>query len=184
MPLVFQYGSNTDAERLNTPERLDAAAEDRGRAQTVGEYEIAFNVWSHGNGCAVGNLMAAPGIGRHAWGVLFEVPADRILRKDARGGKKTIEQIEGPSYEPKPIRVRNEAGEEVEATTFLVKENVRRDGLWTSGKYVGHIVAGLRAHEVPDDYIQHVIDIALETNRRALGAAYDEGIKIGSLRNC
>src|ERR1035437_9442470 len=35
---AFQYGSNTNAERLNSPQRLDRAAIDRGRAETVDEY--------------------------------------------------------------------------------------------------------------------------------------------------
>jgi hypothetical protein len=36
MPLIFQYGPNTDAGRLGD-------VEDQGRAQSVQEFEIAFN---------------------------------------------------------------------------------------------------------------------------------------------
>jgi hypothetical protein len=44
-----------------------------------------------------------------------------------------MEEIEGPRYEPKPIRVRKLAGEEVEATTFLVKaETAAADSAPTS----------------------------------------------------
>ena len=40
MPFIFQYGSNTDANRFK--ERL-GDIEDRGRAQTIDEYDIAFD---------------------------------------------------------------------------------------------------------------------------------------------
>jgi hypothetical protein len=57
MHLIFQSGSNTDAARLNSAERLDGAAEDRGLAQTVGEYDTFFDVWSQRNGCAASDLI-------------------------------------------------------------------------------------------------------------------------------
>jgi hypothetical protein len=48
MPLLFQYDSNTNRARLNDKMRLDGAAEDLGRAETVDEYDLAFDVWSGG----------------------------------------------------------------------------------------------------------------------------------------
>ncbi len=51
--------------------------------------------------------------------------------------------------------------------TFLVETDDRREGLWTSAEYVGYIVNGLRAHDVPEEYVQHVIEVAIETNQRA-----------------
>lgn len=171
MPLLFQYGSNCDTTRLNSPERLAGAAEDLGRGETIEEYDLAFDVWSGGNKCAASDLVPAPGTGRHALGVLFEVPADWIRGKKRPDGKKTMEEIEGSRYAPTPIRVRNQSGEEVEATTFLVKPDQRRDGFSTSAEYVGYIVNGLRAHDVPEEYVQHVIDIAIQTNQRAIATA-------------
>jgi hypothetical protein len=122
MPLIFQYGSNTDAERLNGPGRLNGAAQDRGLAETVDEYEIAFDIWSYSNGCAASNLIAATGTGHRAWGVLFEVPEDRIYGRRRPDGLRTMEEIEGGRYEPKPIRVRDGNGNEIPGpvTTFLV----------------------------------------------------------------
>jgi GNAT superfamily N-acetyltransferase len=182
MPLLFQYGSNCNAERLNAPERLGGAATRSTRAETVDEYDLSFEVWSQGNGCAASNLIPAHGTSRHAWGVLYDVSAERIRGRHRPDGKKTMEEIEGKLYEEKAIRIRENAGAEVEATTFTVKPDARRQGLWTSAEYVRHIIYGLRAHDVPEEYVQRVIDIATETNQRATARAGQEIRLIAELR--
>lgn len=181
MPLVFQYGSNSDADRLNAAERLQGDAMDCRRAETIEEFELAFDVFSQTNGCAASDLVAVPRTGRRAWGVLYEIPAD-LIRGKRRDDRKTLTQIEGPRYEERILRVRNSDGEEVEAITFLVKKDDRRAGLWTSADYVGHIVAGLRAHEVPEEYVQRVIDIAIRTNNDSAEKAANETRLIEQLR--
>jgi hypothetical protein len=163
--LLFQYGSNCDDQRLNSHERLDGAAKNPVLAETVDEYDLAFDVWSTTNGCAASDLIPAPGTGRRATGILYEVPTDRI-RGERLDRKKTMTMIEGPSYEEHTITVRTTNGEH-HAITFLVKEHARRPGLWTSSAYVAHIVNGLRAHQAPPAYVQHVIDAAIITNQRA-----------------
>jgi hypothetical protein len=40
MPLIFQYGSNCDATRLNSPERLRGNAIDLGLAPSVGHMKL------------------------------------------------------------------------------------------------------------------------------------------------
>ncbi|MEK7993455.1 MAG: gamma-glutamylcyclotransferase [Planctomycetota bacterium] len=181
MPLIFQYGSNCDTSRLNAPGRLAGDAEDGGPAETIEEYDIAFDVWSQGNGCAASGLGAAPGSRRRAWGVLYEIPAD-LIRGNRSDGRRTLAEIEGRYYEEQPIRVRNETGEELEVTTFVVTPGARRSGLWTSFDYVRHIVEGLRAHRVPEVYIQHVIDVAIETNCCAAQKAEEQNRLIATLR--
>jgi hypothetical protein len=153
MPLIFQYGSNCLEERLNSPERLNGGARYDGRAQTVDQYEIAFDVWSRGNGCAAADLRAVETREQRAWGVLYQVTDEGLGRLG-----------EGPRYEEKSIRVRNSLGEITDAKTFLVRASERQQGLWTSAKYVGYIVNGLRNHQVPEEYVQYVIDIAMRTN--------------------
>jgi cation transport regulator ChaC len=179
MTLLFQYGSNCNADRLNAPERLDGAAENPRLARTVDASEIAFNVWSQGNGCAASNLVPTPG--QYAWGVLYDIPTDRLKGQRA-DGKKTMAQIEGPRYEPTTIGVRTADGREVRATTFLVKKDAERDGLWTSREYVEHIVAGLRQNTAPPEYIEHVITVAVEHNQRAKERADEEATRIATLR--
>ena len=161
MPLIFQYGSNCDTERLNDPERLDGAAEDLGRAQTVGEYKIEFNKWSKKGKCAAADLVKPRKGGRRIWGVLYKV---------SRGGFKKLKDVEGPSYRARRIGVVDATGATMTATTFRVRRDKRELGRHTTVDYVRHIVKGLRAHDVEEvdpAYIQHVIDIALRTNEQA-----------------
>ena len=178
MPLIFQYGSNCDASRLNSPERLNGNARDLGLAETVGQYEIAFDVWSGGNNCAASDLRRRKN--RHAQGVLYDVPADWIFGRQTNG--RTLEQIEGARYEPKRIRIKDSAGRISSATTFLVKPSSRQKQLATSAEYVRHIVRGLRAHLAAEEYVQHVIDVAIRANRRATRADEEEVRRIESLR--
>jgi len=166
MPLVFQYGSNCTSARLNGPNRLNGGAKDLGRAQTFEDFDIAFDVESKTNGCAASNLIQAPG--RKAWGVLYELSED---------GLKKLKNIEGARYEEKPILVIDQEGKEHEARTFVVRENERRQDLATSAAYVSWILYGLRDHGVPEDWIAHVIDVALETNTR-VSASADEQIRL------
>lgn len=47
--LGFQYGSNASQARLLGPGRLNGHGTVIGRAETVGDYDIAFDVWSKGS---------------------------------------------------------------------------------------------------------------------------------------
>ena len=158
MCLIFQYGSNCLTARLNSRERLNGAAEEMGCAQTVNEYEIAFDVWSESNNCAAADLIPATGTGRFPWGVLY---------KTSERGLARLREVEGRRYEEIRIPVRTTAGQEVEATTFFVKFHERKECLWTSAEYVGYIVKGLREHGTPEQYTQQVVDVAIRTNEKA-----------------
>jgi hypothetical protein len=162
MPLIFQYGSNTDAARLNSPERLGGDAKNPRPVRTVGDFELAFDKWSDTNRCAASDLIKPETGGRRIWGVLYKV--------SKAGFKKLAEEIEGPGYGPTDIEVEEADGQVRTVKTFILREHRRRDGLWTSAKYVRHIVNGLRAHCIEDldpAYIQHVVDEAIRTNEQA-----------------
>ncbi len=159
MPLVFQYGSN--CSRLRLESRLKERVEDLGRALTVEEFEIAFNKRRQESGSAAADLVK-PRKGKRIWGVLYEV---------SKAGFKRLKVIEGPSYRPKNIVVEDSTGVVRTAKTFRVKRDARRRSLWTTAEYVSYIVNGLRAHEVPEEYVQHVLKNAIETNARAFDTA-------------
>ena len=144
-----------EADHFRRRLAAQGSAQDLGRAETTRKYSITFDVWSQGNGCAASNLVAKRSASGHAWRVLFEV---------SLAGMQRLREVEGNRYEEKAIRVVNQAGEKLEARTFLVKRKECRRGLWTGAKYVGHIVRGLRAHNLPEDYVAHVIDTAIATN--------------------
>jgi len=180
MSLVFQYGSNASKARLLGPERLNGTGTVLGRAETVEDYDIAFDVWSTTNQCAASDLVQRPG--RKAWGVLYEIPDDFIRGKRANG-QKTLAQIEGPNYKEKKIRVRRPCREPEEAITFLVRPDRRTAGCFTSAEYVSWIVRGLREQEVPEPYVRHVIDVAIETNSAAGAAGQAQSAAIEALRD-
>jgi hypothetical protein len=82
----------------------------------------------------------------------------------------------------KPIRVRDEHVALPEAITFLVKNGERSNNLATGAWYVSWIVYGLRDHGVPEEYIQHVVEVAIATNGRAtVGWAGEQSRIIGEL---
>jgi cation transport regulator ChaC len=162
---VFQYGSNATSARLNSPSRPGGSAKDLGRAQTIDDFDIAFDVYSQTNGCAASDLVSTPG--RKAWGVLYEIP-DELISGPRTDRRKTLAQIEGQRYEEKPVRVRDAQGQARDAVMFVVKEAERRQGLATSAAYVSWIVYGLRDHGVPEEYLAHVVEVAAATNRRAV----------------
>jgi hypothetical protein len=58
-----------------------------------------------------------------------------------------------------------------------VRDTERRIGLATSAAYVSWIIYGLRDHRVPEEYITHVVDVAIEANERA-GASAVEQIRL------
>jgi hypothetical protein len=52
MTLVFQYGSNCSESEMNSEARLCSDARFIDIAETVEDYELAFDVQSTGRGCA------------------------------------------------------------------------------------------------------------------------------------
>lgn len=159
MAKVFQYGSNCDRERLNSSSRLGGAACPLGKAQTVDNYEISFDVWSHTNNCAAAGLIRRGNT--PAWGALYEIPEEFIDGPRRQDGRRTLKEIEGVKYEQHRINVIAE-GQTHSAVTFLVRKSERVSGKPTASAYVSHIVKGLRENCVPEEYIDRVIEVALE----------------------
>jgi len=170
MPLIFQYGSNCTAARVNSRNRLKGHAKDLGRAKTVEDSDIAFDVYSQTNACAASDLIQTPG--RKAWGVLY-----KLSKKDL----ERLREIEGPRYEEQSISVIDKKGKKQKATTFVVKEKERRQGLATSAAYVSWIVYGLRDHGAPEDWIDHVLEVAIRTNEGAAASSAEENRLINTL---
>lgn len=163
MTYVFQYGSNLSTERLNGPTRLRGDAQVVGVARTVGNYELSFDIWSEGGGRAAADLVE--GAGRQIWGVIYEVP-DRLIRRESARPRKSLDAIEGEggNYRRVEIAVRWVDGGEVGRPVLTYLGRDRREGVRTSLEYVQHILAGLREHNIPGDYVQYVRERVLANN--------------------
>ncbi len=162
MVLVFQFGSNLSQERLNSAQRLNGTACLVDTAWTVDDYELEFTVWSKSNGCAAANL--AGGKGRKIWGVLYEIPEERVFREKKQPGNRCLDQVEGEgsNYKRQTIKVRRSSGEVVEAYTYLAL-NPRTD-IKTYAEYVSHIIKGMKEHGAPPEYIEYVRERINENN--------------------
>jgi gamma-glutamylcyclotransferase len=163
MTLIFQYGSNCSESEMNSEARLCGDAKFVGIAETVEDYELAFDVQSTGRGCAASDIVRKAG--GKVWGVLYEVPDYLIHRETAKvRNRKSFDQIEGEgtNYKRETIQVRRQNGDIANAQTYTVKNP--KPELKTNTDYVGHIVRGLRDHKVPDEYIAKVKAIAVANN--------------------
>ena len=161
MALVFQYGSNTSSLRLNSRERLCGDAASLGLAYTVGQFNLGFTVWSKTNKCAAADLVRARG--KTVWGVLYEIP-DNLLSKDTAGGRRSLEEIEGPHYRRRKIRVCRAGAPLSPLTVWTYTVIDKKKGLKTSRDYVQHILAGLQEHHAPPEYTAHVRTRILRNN--------------------
>jgi len=156
MALVFQYGSNTSSERINSNDRLQGDACPVGIAYTEDDFELEFTVCSRNNRCATANIVR--GSGRKIWGILYEIP-DCLIRRETSGSRRSLDAIEGEgqNYERTTtiaLRYANGLPVEREIITYVVRNRV--SGLRTSLEYARHIIRGLREHNVPADYIEYV----------------------------
>lgn len=164
MALVFQYGSNMSVARLNGEDRLTGDAKPICVAKTIEPFELIFSVWSKSNNCAAADLLPSK-TGRNIYGVLYEVP-DFLLSRDTakQKSRKSLDAIEGEgtNYVRATIGLIANDGEKARAITYLVKN--RQVNLKTSAAYVGHILAGLREHNMPYEYYQYVRSKIIENN--------------------
>lgn len=164
MPLVFQYGSNTNVAHLNGPTRLQGHATLLGVALTARIHELVFDIWSKGNDCAAADLTA--GVGRNIWGVLYDIPALYIERDPARK-RPSLDAIEGEgkNYSRVNIELQHCNGEPVQGPVITYLGRDRKDDIQTSSTYVGFILQGLRGHpQIPEEYVQYVRARALANN--------------------
>lgn len=162
MALVFQYGSNTSAARLNGHDRLNGMASVFGLARTAANYELRFEVWSVTNNCAAANIR--PGGQRPVWGVLYDVP-DHLIRRNTAGSARSLDAIEGEcqNYRREEIDVIGPGCDRaVRALTYVAKNP--KDGIRTSFDYAACIIKGLREHDAPAEYIQHVKSVVAVNN--------------------
>ncbi len=158
--LVFQYGSNCSECEINGENRLRGDARFSGIAETIDDFELAFDVQSVRRRCAAADIVRRDG--GKVWGVLYEVPDCLMSRATAPDGRKSFDEIEGKKYKRRTLQVRRPDGTVESALTYTVKDP--QPALRTNSDYVRHIVCGLRERGVPDEYITKVKAIAAANN--------------------
>jgi cation transport regulator ChaC len=163
MATIFQYGSNCSESEINGRDRLRGDAKFANIAETVEDFELAFDVYSTNRSCAASDIVRKPG--GKAWGVLYEIPDYLIRRATAQAhGRKSLDAIEGEgtNYKREMIQVRRPDDQITEAFTYTVISP--NPGLKTNIDYVRLIVYGLREHKISDEYIAKVKTIAAANN--------------------
>jgi hypothetical protein len=148
---------------INGKDRLCGDAKFADIAETVEDFELAFDVESTKRGCAASDIVRKPGA--RVWGVLYDVPDYLIDRKTAKvRGRKSFDEIEGEgtNYKRETIDVRSPDGKIQSVLTYTVK--CPEPGLKTNIDYVRHIVCGLRQHNISREYIARVKVIAAVNN--------------------
>lgn len=171
MALVFQYGSNTSSERINSNDRMRGDACPVGIAYTEDDFELEFTVWSHGNQCAAANIV--PDSGRKIWGILYEIP-DYLIRRETSRNRRSLDAIEGEcrNYHRTIVALRYPNGLPVERGAIVYVVPNRTSGLRTSLEYARHVIGGLLEHNVPGAYIEYVKERVIANNpdlRNAIG---------------
>ena len=163
MSLVFQYGSNASSAQINSSCRLGGAAKLVGLVYTKEKFDFDFTHWSKCNNCATADI--TPGGERNIYGVLYDIPDERIFRHMGKG-RITLDEIEGEctSYCRIKIQVIQISKQDNlrDALTYVVKNPQK--GLKTETSYVRHIISGLCEHGAPEEYIQYIKDRAAESN--------------------
>ncbi len=151
MVMVFQYGSNTLTDRINSPDRLGGAARLVGLARARRGFELSFTRESNLNKCGAADLVNG---NRLIYGVLYEIPDYRVHESLRRDGLKTLDQIER-GYQSEPIQVELVSDSSpITAITYRVVDRI--PNVKTAPHYVKLIVDGLRSHGAPPEYIDYV----------------------------
>ena len=168
MALVFQYGSNMSAKRLNSGDRLKGDAHFVGTAITKDAYEFAFAIWSESkqNQCAAADIIE--GSGRRIWGVVYEIADDLIKRGTAEAiQRKSLDAIEGEgkNYQRIEIKLRWRNGRDVMKPVITYTGLDRKKGIKTSLAYVQHILKGLAERKIPTNYVKYVKARIIENNQ-------------------
>lgn len=156
MTLYFAYGSNLNQEDLNLwcirhkRPKIDLAAKKPHKVMLDG-FELVFDYFSKiSRKCGVADLKKSEG--KYVEGVLFEMSEEEM---------KTIDEKEGPKvYHRQKVLVTLKNGQRVEATTYMVKDELRGNGhVPPSNGYLKLIINGAEKFELSENWINFLSSI-------------------------
>jgi gamma-glutamylcyclotransferase len=143
----FAYGSNLSTEQMES--RTGRIREVR-RARLDG-YRIAFNKrGSDGTGKA--NIVPDPE--GTVWGVVYRCSAAALSDMDRHEG------VAGGHYARTGVRVRVDAGDELDSVAYVAGESFVDGSCVPSKEYLKTILHGAQHHALPDDYIRELERVA------------------------
>ncbi|MCK4443146.1 MAG: gamma-glutamylcyclotransferase, partial [Thermoplasmata archaeon] len=161
MTLVWQYGSNMDQARLNSPQRL------RGNAKYVGlaikrGYILGF---PRSNRKKIGTAGIVEGRKDNlVIGALYDVPDDCIECFDAIEGTASgsYERFNDFEVEAFSDNLKANRPGTVKAVTYLA--NAKPGEHPTSANYANHILRGILDYDMPRDYFEKTKETILKNN--------------------
>jgi AIG2 family protein len=161
---VFQYGSNMNQDRLNSPERLNKKAK-KPRVARLDGWGIRFDLYSKLNGCGVTDIGKAAS--EYVLGVLYDVPVCLVV--PVAGGRSRMDKFEGAvpdgtgNYERIRVTVQEKNGHKISAITYAGTDTgrgrfnrKRAEERQVSQDYFGHLKIGAELFRFPPDYMEYL----------------------------
>lgn len=136
--------------------------------RTSNKYNFDFTVWSRTNQCAAADII--DGEETQIFGVLYNIPDEKVYKGLCRPDSKCLDQIEGEgsNYQRIKIEVEDLNGKRIdkEVLTYVVNNEKRDFTVKTSSEYVSHIILGLENVNAPNDYVNYVKGKAKLNNQK------------------
>ena len=143
----FAYGSNLF---IDQKEERTGRIRQAMRCHLPG-FRFAFN--KQGNGGQIyANIVQDKA--SEVWGVCYLCDPEAIQKMDR------FEGVAGGHYEQISVAVENDAGEVLDALTYLAGEEFVCEPGMPSAKYLNTIISGARHHALPDGYIAQIERLA------------------------
>lgn len=143
----FAYGSNLDTSQMEERKvRIQEA-----RIALLKDYRLAFNKRAD-DGSVKANVVRQPG--SEVWGVAYLCSPKELNQLDGWEG------VSGGHYERSQVEVMTDAGDLIQAITYVAGAKFICPEGQPTEKYLGYIVSGAEEHGLPDEYIEHVKSVA------------------------
>jgi len=158
--MVWQFGSNMDEVRLNSPKRLSGSARFVGLAIKRG-YKLAF---THTSSEGVGTsdiLESEPS--DYVIGVLYQIPETKIPKLRSIEGVNSGAYKEVDDFEVTKLDERiNETNQILQVVTYIVIHKEKNPQ--TNSEYANHVLKGIKNHRMGREYFGKITKIILENN--------------------
>lgn len=145
----FAYGSNLNLSRME--KRTGTCPE--GRVARLPGYRLAFNKRAAaGDGKVYANVI--PQQGSEVWGMAYRCQPEMLNQLDRYEG------VAGGHYRRETVQVVAEDGTLIQAVTYVAGSQYLGPEGSPPDWYLEHILQGARYHQIPEEYIQTILQLA------------------------